>query len=106
MNWAASMQLHVWLGAAHDETRQGVERHLGKTMQRQFVHLVEREVHHSREPAFDHQAAAGEPAHHVADGAELTQRDERTEVAVAVVPQRPLACARGGTKPPWPSLAS
>src|SRR4029077_11717600 len=67
MNWAASMQLHVWLGAAHDETRQGVERHLGKTMQRQFVHLVEREVHYSREPAFDHQAAAGEPAHHVAD---------------------------------------
>src|SRR4051812_35943682 len=43
--WKLSMELHVRLGPPHDQARQRVQRHLGKAVQRQFMHLVEREVH-------------------------------------------------------------
>ena len=36
------MQLHVRLGAPRDQARQRVERDLHRTVQREFVHLVER----------------------------------------------------------------
>src|SRR4051794_37907152 len=51
----ASVQLHVRLGAAGDESRGGVERHLPEAVQRELVHLVQRQVHHPREPSLDPQ---------------------------------------------------
>src|SRR5476649_1056864 len=84
----ASMQFHVRLGAPHDQSRQRVERDLGKAVQREFVHLVERQVHPACEQAFDHQVAADQSPHHVADGAELAQRHQRAKIPVAVILER------------------
>ena len=92
-------------------------------MQRQLVHLVQRQVHEPRHAALDHQAAADQAAHHVAHRAELAQRHQRAEVAVAIVGSGLpasrrctcltisdacwcAACARGGTNPPLPWSAS
>lgn len=40
-NSGASVQLDVRLGAAGDQARDGIQRHLPETVQRQLVHLVE-----------------------------------------------------------------
>jgi hypothetical protein len=57
------MQLHMRLGAPRDQSRNGIERYLGRPVQREFMHLVERSVHQSREQALDPEATPHEAAH-------------------------------------------
>src|SRR5205814_28271 len=77
-----SVKLHVRLRAPGNRSRRSIERHLPETVQRQFMHLVERQVHHAREPALDPQLAAAETAHQITDDGVLAQRDQRTEVPI------------------------
>src|SRR4029079_1062552 len=42
----SAVQLDVWLGPPRDHPRDGIERRLPEAVQRELVHLVERQVHH------------------------------------------------------------
>src|SRR5438552_6516250 len=86
-----SVKLHVRLRAPGNGSRGRVERHLPETVQRQFMRLVERQVHHPCEPTLDPQLAAAETAHQIADDRVLAQRDQRTEVAIPPRHQRLVA---------------
>src|SRR4029077_20433604 len=48
-----SMQFHMRFGAPRDQSRKGIEGYLGRPVQREFMHLVERSVHQPREQALD-----------------------------------------------------
>ena len=67
---------------------EGVERDLGRAVQRQLVHLVERLVHQAGEQALDEEVAADQLAHQVADGRIVAERHQRAEIAIAQRPQR------------------
>src|SRR3984893_17787561 len=77
------MQLHVRLRAPSDQPAERVERHLDGPMERIFVHLVERAIHQAREKPLDPQVAAEQSAHQIADRGVLTERDQRSEIAIA-----------------------
>src|SRR5689334_17759862 len=68
-----SVKLHVRLRASGDGSRRSVERHLPETVQRQFMHFVERQVHHPCKPALDPELATAEAAHQIADDRVLAQ---------------------------------
>src|SRR5215210_4059657 len=79
---SASMQLHMWLSAPRNQSRGRIEHHLGRPVQREFMHFVERPVHEPREQAVDPQAAARKSAHQAADCRILTERHKRAEIPV------------------------
>lgn len=68
------MQLHLRLGPPRDQAHGGVERDLDKTVQRVFVHFVERHIHEPRKIAFDKQIPTDQLAHQAADGAVFAER--------------------------------
>src|SRR5438045_1355781 len=55
---ADSMQLDVRLGPPRQHGCDGLQRNLDRSVEREFMHLVQRHVHQPREIALDHQAAA------------------------------------------------
>src|SRR5437879_3042372 len=83
-----SMQLDVRLGAPRDHSCRRVERDLPEPVQRQLVHLVQRQVHHSRKPTLDPKIAPGKAAHEISHDGILAKRNEGTEVAIAPRRQR------------------
>src|SRR5580658_4343110 len=82
------MQLDGRARAPLDHPGQRVEPDLDRSVQRQRVKLIEREIHESGEIAFDQEAAADQLAHERADRAVLTERHERAEIAVLERRQR------------------
>src|ERR1700730_6264224 len=83
-----SMQLHMRFGAPRDQSRKGIERYLGRPVQREFMHLVERSVHQPREQALGPWVPPYEPSHEVTDRRVFAERNERAEVAIAPRRQR------------------
>src|SRR5713101_1375928 len=77
-----SVELDARLGAAFEETRQGIERDADRAVERVQVHLVQRQVHQPREPALDAVALAREKTHQRSDRAVFPERHKSTEVAV------------------------
>ena len=57
----ASVQFDVRLGAPREHACQRVEHDLGGTVQRELMHLVQRQVHQSGRETFDDQAATAGP---------------------------------------------
>src|SRR5262245_36531534 len=76
------MQLYVRLGAARDQARNSVERHLGRSVQRVLMHLVKRAVHEAREQSLDPEVAAHQASHQGANRRVLAERNQRTEIAI------------------------
>src|SRR5438093_558303 len=76
------MQFHMRFGAPRDQSRKGIERYLGRPVQREFMHLVERSVHQARKQALDPEATPHEAAHQASDRRILTKRHKRAEIPV------------------------
>src|SRR5215207_1332416 len=94
----ALVQLHLRLGAPGDQPCQRVEHNLCRAVEGELMQFVERIIYEARHDALDEQTAANETSHEVADRRIFAERDKRTPVFVAPVPQRRwAACALGGT---------
>src|SRR3954468_12804001 len=76
------MQLDMRLGAPREDAREGIEEYLGEAVQRELVHLVERQVHYFCKKPFNHDTTAGDGTHQATDGTKFAERDQRAEIPV------------------------
>ncbi len=88
------MQLYARLHAPAQETPDGVERDTNIAVNRELMHFVERYIHPACDQSLDQHTASDQPAHQVADGGELAERDQRPEVVKAKHRQRLARQAR------------
>src|SRR5258708_34794964 len=78
----ALVEFYCWLATTADPSTQGDERNASPSMQRDFMHLVERNIHDAGNQSLDHHAAPNYLAHQIADRVVTPQRHQRAAILV------------------------